>query len=72
MLLGVTVKPKTLFTIIGIACILAPWVYALIAFKMDPNSGRDGGVFELATYASFITFPVGVGLIVLGLIRRKQ
>jgi predicted transporter len=67
-----TMKSKSFLTILGIAFILAPWVYALIAMRLNPNAGNDGGVLELATYSSLVTVPLGMVLIVIGILQNRK
>ncbi len=51
---------------------IGPWVYAFSANAANPAVGKDGGVFEMATYLSVLTVPIGFLFLFLALLTRPK
>lgn len=65
-------KTRILMAITGLAFVIGPWVLAFAAVSKNSQAGKDGGVWEGATYQSVITLPIGLVLIILSIVLRPR
>lgn len=66
-------KPRSIipWVVADFVLVAGPWVWALFAVRANPGAGDAQGAFTAATYATFVTVPLGGLLLAFGLIRRR-